>query len=261
MVTVSCLLLAGAFGNLAQQVEFGFQQDLSQHPALRLSGPNARQAARADGQGLRINLAADRSELAGVGVDSRFRVAGDFEITLDYDILAVDKVAPIEGAGVALLLRFETSGMGRASITRLRKGEQEVFGASRITPGADGRARYQTENVPATSPRGSLRLVRTGATLKYLVADGTGDFREIHTAEVGTEDVTELRAQGRTGGRPGHADVRLTRLSVRADELPDRPTIRATSRGRWSGRVWSLAAMLLLAVGGGTGFYFWKQRT
>ena len=253
-------LVAGGAGALPEQFEFGFQQDVADHPALRLSGPNARQVARNDGRGLRIQLAADRSELAGVGVDTRFRVAGDFEITLEYEILALPKESPPQGTGLALLVKFETPATGGASLTRLRKGTADVFGANRIMPGEGGKDRFQTENVPASAQRGKLRLARSGPMLKYLVAEGTGEFREIHSADVGTEAITELRAQVRTGQQPASADVRLVRWSIHADSLPDRPTIRPIARQSWKWLILTVAVLLVLGLGGGTGYYFWKQR-
>jgi hypothetical protein len=254
------LLAAGGAGALAEQFEFGFQQEVRDHPALRLSGPNAQQVARADGRGLRIALPTDRSDLNGVGVDTRFRVGGDFEITLEYEIVSLPKEAPAEGCGVALLLKFEKPSTGRAMLTRLRKGAAEVFGASRIVPGKGGKDRYQTQNVPATGLRGKLRLARSGSTLKYLVAEGPDEFREIHSVDVGTEDVTELRAQVRTGHKPASADVRLVHWSIHADSLPDRPTIKPTVQHKWTWLFWTVFATLLLGLGGGTAFYFWKQR-
>lgn len=97
--------------------------------------------------------------------------------------------------------------------------------------------------------------------LKYLVAEGTGEFREIHSADVGTEAITELRAQVRTGQQPASADVRLIRWSIHADSLPDRPTIRPIARHSWTWLILTVVVLLLLGLGGGTGYYFWKQRS
>ncbi len=251
---------AAAPGLSAELVEFPLQQDLSQQPGLRLDGPNASQVARPDGQGLRIRLSADRSDRAGVGVATKFRLAGDFEATLTFEILAIEEQAPPEGAGVAMLLTFEKPVTGGAAISRLRKAKQEVFGASRITPGADGKDRYKTQNVPATGMQGKLRLVRTGPTLKYLIAEGSDEFREINSAEVGTEDVTDLRAQVRTAGKAASVDARLIHWAIQADALPNRPTLKPVVSSGWGWLVGTMFVLLVLGLGGGAGFYFWKQR-
>lgn len=243
----------------SERVEFALRQPMEEGSALRLCGPNARQYAKPDGQGLRITLPASRADRGSVGVEARFYVRGDFEITLACEVLAVDQQAPADGAGASLWLKFASPKAGGASVTRLRKGTKEVFGASRITLGRDGKDRYQTVNVPAAGTRGRLRLVRTGPTLRYLVAEEAGEFQEIHSAEVGTEDVTNLRALAVTGGKPAGADVRLVDWSIQGASLPNRLAVPPSPGGGWGWLVWTAAAVLLLVLGSGTACYFFPE--
>jgi hypothetical protein len=253
---VVVLLAADPPSALPERVEFAFQQDVGEQLALGLTGPNARRLAKSDGQGLRLALLPDRSDCSSVGVETRFHVRGDFEITLAYEVLAVDQEAPADGAGVSLWLKFGSPNAGGASVTRLRKGTKEVFGASRIVLGRDGKDHYQTKNVPANSRRGKLRLVRTGPTLRYLVVEEGSEFQEIHTAEVGTEDVTKLRAVATSGGKPATADVRLLAWSIQGDSLPNPPAIRPRAGNGWGWLVWTVGVVLILGLGSATAYYF-----
>jgi hypothetical protein len=253
------LIAAVASIALAAQFEFQFQQDVAQQPALRLYGPNVRQVAKTDSQGLRLNLPAGRSDRGAVGVESRFQIRGDFEITLGYELLSVPEPAPADGAGVSLWLKFDTPTPNRASLTRLKKGENDVFGASRITVGPKGHDLYQTKNIPAKSTQGKLRLVRTGPTLHFLVTDGTREFREFHSTEVGTEDVTSLRALCQTAGKPAAADVRLIDWTIRAEELPNPSVVQAPEASGWKWVLIGVGGALFLGLGGFTILYLRRR--
>ena len=74
------------------------------HPSLSLFGPNAGDAVKAEVQGLRLTLPTNGRQTYGWGVVANFGMSGDFEVTADYELLAVDRPKRGSGAGVALLI-------------------------------------------------------------------------------------------------------------------------------------------------------------
>jgi Protein of unknown function (DUF1583) C domain len=228
-VTTLILLAAAGAGNpLPAEIAFDFRKGLERQRILKLVGPTTGKVVRTDPGGLRITLPAGTTERGPVGVEARFRLRGDFEVTLAYELLAVDN-PPDGGAGVSLRLRFDNDNPIGASVTRLRKSEaggqtKDTFGANLITADASGKETYSTRVLPAGQKRGQLRLVRAGETLRFFASETAGDFREIHATAVGTSDVKLLLAECRNGGGSGGVDVRLVRLSVRAEEMPNQPS-------------------------------------
>ena len=83
-------------------------------------------------EGLRITLPAGPGELRHIGVASRFRVRGDFEITGTFEL--VDPLPPTSVS--AVLLQFDFAGPGgAASIQRARRAtEGEVYTTHRMVP-------------------------------------------------------------------------------------------------------------------------------
>jgi len=65
--------------------------------------------------------------------------------------------------------------------------------------------------------------VREGATLWFLAAEGAEDFRQLHQAELGRDDLAYVRFEVIDSGEPGiPVDARLVELKVRTSKLvPD----------------------------------------
>lgn len=272
-------VLAGILASVAeaadppQEVNFQFRNGLENQHLLKLFGPNPNQAAKSDAGGLRINLPAERPKLSPVGVESRFGLRGDFEVTLTYELLAASPPPPPIGAGVTLLLRFDRPSAVTVNLTRMRKAasgkgkpDTDTFGAILTTSGPDGKPRYDVVTSPAASGRGQLRMTRSGETLRFLVSDGPGKaFQEIRTLPVGKDDVKVLRAQCGTGEKPGSVDARLVALDVRADQLPTRadqvPNQAAPSTGGGSrSSIWVRLGMGVGVLLAGAASCLWLVR-
>jgi hypothetical protein len=202
----------------------------------RLYGPDAPGLAHPDEQGLRITLPANRREpYREVGAELNIRLRGDFEIAVAYEILSVAEPIPESGAGVQL--RAVLDGPVTAAITRLRKPPRpepsklffgvgpfgETFGATRIDHGPDGKEKADVQNFRACASNGRLKMRRTGSVLEYWAADGDGEYRSIRTKEIGTADVTAVRAFGFSGYKPVAVDVRLADLTIEAESFPAVP--------------------------------------
>jgi RNA polymerase sigma factor (sigma-70 family) len=213
---------------LPEHVEVRFADGIEKFPHLRLIGPDVAQMVRTDGQGIRFKVPAERLSSQPVGVESRVRLGGDFEITLAYDLLDLPDPPPKLGAGVDLRVVFDTADAFQAHIGRVKNAKGNVIGANYITTGPDGKEAFKGITVQRTQePRGRLRLVRTGKKLFYQFADGAGDFQELATREFGTADVIAVRADCTTGWQTqSGVEVRFSNLDLRSEQMPnkDAPT-------------------------------------
>ncbi len=96
---VSGQVFALVLASLAQtETDQEFYQDFrgggSVHHALTLFGPYRDRAMQQEPRGLRITLPARRRDTAPVGFTPKFRISGDFEITVGYEILSAKPPLP-----------------------------------------------------------------------------------------------------------------------------------------------------------------------
>jgi ribosomal protein S27E len=181
----------------------------------RLAGADADLVTRADDGGLRITLPADQDK-RGVWVQAPTPLSGDFDVTVSYDLVAVDR--PRNGFGVGVVLLVGSAGAEKmAKLCRLvRNIEGECYLAD-VTHLKKKGQRVSTKFVPALARAGQLRFVREGATLRYLVADSPGHgFREIHREEFGWHDLDGLKVMVTSHEALATIDARLIELRIRA---------------------------------------------
>jgi len=216
-----------------------------------------RRALRADAQGLRLTLAESSGIKLPVGLVARCGVHGDFEITLAYDVLRIDKPAAGSCAGVSVYITLVSPERKAATLVRgVRPSGEQVYLCHRAATPADGKREHQGKTVLTEAQSGRLRLVRTGATLSYQVADGgSNDFRELYQAELGTADLDSVRFAADNNGSPTIVDVHLRWVSIFAESLgavsaaPEPPA-------RWPIWVAAASVVLLLAAGG---YWLWSR--
>jgi len=225
---------------------------------FRPTGPGASGAIQPDRRGLRITLPPDHGMKPAVGLVLRTGLQGDFEITMEYEILKVDTPTGGYGAGVSLYITMlsytkDAGTMGRV----VDKGGSPFFYSHRATTPIGGkREHHGGERVSAPSSVGKLRLVRSDSTLTYLVADGASDqFQEIYEAELGTDDIDTVRLAADNGGSATLVDVLIRSINITSDDsgpvelLPPRPS-------RWP--LWvGLASGAVLLCGG---WWYWSRR-
>jgi hypothetical protein len=179
-------------------------------------------------EGLRIKVHADRGR-DGVGLQSRLRLTGDFEITASYEILSAD--LPTRGYGVGVNLsvspgdwKNKRAGIARYWTVRNGSGFQSMI-LDRTAPKPVEQFAWE----PSETRQGQLRLRREGATLLYLVNEGLGQpFREVFHCDYGVEDIDMLRLVANPGNSPAAVDVRLFDIQLYWGGLPARPATAAT---------------------------------
>jgi hypothetical protein len=238
-------------------VAFDFRTGLANLPALSLHGPDAETVARTDAQGLRITLPAGRGDANLVGLALSQRLRGDFDIVLEYELLAVGEPLPQYGAGVVMRAWFDAPSDLSVILGRSRTPSGERFGSYKRLKGPDGKDQYlNTKHLKATGSRGKLRLLRTGPQVQFLVAEEGQDFQAIQALDIGTDDVRLLSVDCQTMYKPIALDVRLRDLVIDADQFPDgMPSARApeaappaTTPGEAGSRGWLASAVVILGL-------------
>lgn len=255
------LLLVLAVAPSARAVD-RFTQDFGRDPIneriLRYVGASTEQAITRTERGLLVKLPVEKSGQSQAGVATKFIVEGDFEITAGYELQNIAQ--PEKGYGAGVMLRLFTAGgtHQRVNLSRFKRSSgEDTFGAN-VWKEAKGELRPNSEQFPAQGERGQLRVVRTSSTLIYLVAEGDGEFRELRRIEdFGREPLKAVEFLADTGGSEQPLSVRLTHLTIVADELPFGTPARRRST-IWS--VWTAFGVLGVAILAVAGGWYWRQR-
>jgi hypothetical protein len=257
-----CLLGAALTCATAAAEEYGqsFRGRSFDLRVFRATGSNAHQVMSVDSGGLRIALRADHSNKLPVGLILRAGVRGDFEITMGFNVVRVDKPTAGNGAGISIWISTTSATREAATIARLvRPNGESVFVAHRAFTLPDGKREYNG-GVPAVAEglSGQLRLVRKGNVLTYLAAQRESSaFQELYQTEFTTDDLETVRFAVENGGSPTVVDARIEAVSVRSDEFG--PARAAPVRTAWSSRLitgLTLAPLLLASVC----WLWWRQR-
>jgi hypothetical protein len=206
------------------RIAFDLRIPVEQLSPLSLFGTTAESVARTDAKGLHLSQPGGRQDTNPVGLELTKRLSGDFDVSCGYELLAVG--GPLEKYGVALELSvwFDLPTPLYALLVRTRRAYGNRFVTFRVRQKPDGTDAFlDGKETVAASPRGRLRLVRTGTRLHYLKSEG-GGYRELQSFEIGTADVVKVRAQATTIWTPILLEARFTDLTVQADQIQDQAT-------------------------------------
>jgi RNA polymerase sigma factor (sigma-70 family) len=198
---------------------------------MELRGRQPDENVHFEPDGLRISLPAGQPATAqGIGVSPRLDVGGDFEITVNYEILHEPEPADNNtntrfSLMVVLNRRPQQRNMAYVSRRVAKEGRQfDLWHILQDEANPDS-VKKRALFVPASASTGRLRLTRTGALLGYYVADGAnGPFRLFRQIPFVNEDLKEVRIMASTGGPKASLDVRFTDLRIRAESLPNLPS-------------------------------------
>ncbi len=173
--------------------------------------------------GLVMNVPAGE-KLPAVGVRPAFSVKGDFEITASFTLPKPRFPKGGYGAGATLYLATHSDTSASASIGRLLRTDKKNVYSTNIASTVDEERQQQVKLFPAEERSGKLQLIRTGTTLKFLVADGTdGEFQEVRESEFVSDDVKLVRLGVQQSDAETPVEVVWHEINIRADELPGRP--------------------------------------
>lgn len=214
---------------------------------LRIDAPaGTARLVKPEKTGLRFTVPAGLGQ--GPTVATKFGVAGDFEITGTFE--ALSRVRPDIGWGMGPELFIKPPGGWDkfASAGRFLRPEATVYS---LVHGfkVEEEKKYDANTVPAESRTGRFRLIRTGATLHFQVAEGENSkFVERFATEFGTEPLEFVRLAAVTGGSQKMVDVLWKDLTVRAEELPGFSASGARPQNLARNLGWLLAAAIALVA-------------
>jgi hypothetical protein len=261
-LTLAWISLAVAAPRLAaqqgEQLEFALGKGLGNYLLLTPFGRDWAKAAWADGRGLRVRLPVPGGNRLPVGIESRFQLRGDFEVTAAYELVAIGKPAGEESAGVMLLLQLDTPTLWQISLSRLKTAAGDVFKAEFLHgPDAD-RVTSGWPPIPARAGWGRLRLARSGNKLQLAVADGSTLFQDVGEEDIVRENVKVLRYVATNSGSQVLLDVRLSHLSIQSREVANQSALLSPPpRISWLAYLLGLGAGMLVMA---SGLWFWRAR-
>ncbi|MGH7135248.1 MAG: DUF1583 domain-containing protein, partial [Pirellulales bacterium] len=99
-------------------------------------------------------------------------------------------------------------------------GAGPIISTDRIAAMGTAHDKHDAHSAPAAAKAGKLQLIRTGTTLRYLVAEAGQEPREIRREPFTDDDLTAVLLLADTGMSASALTVRFTDFSVTADELP-----------------------------------------
>jgi hypothetical protein len=226
--------------NSEYQVDFRKgQYDLRR---LKIDAPGgASRLVKPDKAGLRFTVPNRLGQ--GVTVLTKFGVAGDFEITASFEAVSRERPSTGWGMGPELYVKPPGGWEKFASAGRFLRTDATVYS---LVHGykAGNEQKYDAGTIPTESKTGRFRLVRTGPTLHYQVAEGESKpFRELFATEFGTEPLEFVRLGAVTGGSQKAVEILWKDLQVRAESLPG-----FSGPERDTGQPWATMARALAAV-------------
>lgn len=251
-MTIGAMVLAVAVvgGPMSDQFQHDFRGGEPLPPSLTFFGPDAARVAKPTADGLQIRYSDKRPVDSAVGILSRFGISGDFEITLEYEILEAGHSSSGLGPGVKLWCKIGNAPSTLAQVMRPKKGNAFVSIFVK-----DGNQLFKQETTQAK--QGRLRLSRKGAVLAYSYAqDKEGSFKELRRIHpVAKDDLRSLRISASPSNTDSPVSIRLTSLDIRADGLG-----AAATAGKKSYAGWIVAGLLVLLAVAGAGVFLWRKR-
>jgi Protein of unknown function (DUF1583) len=223
-------------------------------PRMQLVGPNAETCVRFEPAGMRITLPPGfKGSRPQVGLSTGLALKGDFEATVDFEVLELPEPAD---AGPETTFCLWASRV---------KPDKCIMGLSRrmVNQGpqfAAWVARFDEKDKPDHKERaiateattGRLRLARRGGELSYYVAEGTdGDFALLHQTPIGEQDLHDLMLVTYTHNPRAFLDGRFRNLRIRMGSLPrsEAAPEKQTRPRRWLWAAVLMGVILLLLIG------------
>lgn len=227
---------------------------------VQMVGANASRYIRPSSEGLRISLAAEKTPLPQMGISPKFPVAGDFEITVQYQIVKLERPDAGYGSGVSMFIQTQSAEYQAATVGVLLERSNRLHLAANRHSGPKEKRQHLIKVVPADdgARTGSLRLTRSGSLLTYWVAPAKQDFIQLREVDIGPEPLARLRIVADPGGGKGALEVVLSDLKIRAESLTTES--EKLERPSAAGNKWLLGGALgTVAIAGG--IFLWHRHS
>jgi hypothetical protein len=211
--------VAAQSGQLKAEYRQDFRDGRYDPRRLKLEGPEGQKDLVKPGRdGLEITVppGADKP----VGVSTKFRVRGDFEVTASFEVPSDVRSEAGATTDAELYLRPIGEWSNFASMNRSIRPEGTFLSYGRGSL-LDGRRTYNGRKIPFRAPSGRFRIARTGSKLHYSIAEGDGEFREVFQAESWPGEVDRVRLTGSAKMATVPTRVVWKDLVIRAEALPN----------------------------------------
>jgi hypothetical protein len=217
-----------------------------------------------DGPGIRLYLPAQTQTVQQTGLYSYFSVAGDFEVSANYELINVPPVK--DGYEATCGIAADTQGPG--GMVALVRGEIVGKGGNYVVthgqPDNTGDIKYDSTFYPSTAKVGRMVLRREKTDVICLAADNPQEEpRELCRVAFSPATVRQVRVFADPGGAHTTVDARMTQIQVRAVEIAGGVPKYVPPRGWgwwwWAGGGCAIATVLvLLTLRFQTGHWLWS---
>jgi hypothetical protein len=257
----------GAQGESTPDVHLSLKGKPEEIAGLQLIGPDAEKCVHFEPDGLRINLPAGYAgERPNTGIRTSVAVKGDFEILVNFEVLAEPETADAGKRAtkltlLAILGNPHATNVGLSRRVAASDGLQFSTWLTLKNPDT-GKNQQKFRVFPTDIKKGRLRLARTGGLATYSMARTTDrEDTFLHEFPVGDETLQAVTLAGSTGGPKAKLDVRFTDLRIRAGAVQKATPVAINEKvaGKWLVRALSVS-LLITAVLGGIWFLARKSR-
>jgi hypothetical protein len=150
-----------------------------------------------------------------MGLDSRFGVEGDFDISVDYSIRSLPKP---EKEWVNLSI-FIIGPDGMAAMTRTHNSKSGQGYSMWFQPSEGSKAKGSARDVSTQDKTGTLRLARVGKELRYYAAATGQPQKEIGIVDFGDRPIDKVAFQVFTPASKAPIDIEFDNMTVKADRF------------------------------------------
>lgn len=202
----------------ANEFSYNLSKQASNRSVFNYIGTNRKSLGEPTNHGIIITVPDDQSGKSQVGLETKFKVSGDFELTLNYDLL--DTSPPEKGYGAGVMLRLlQVDGL-RINFSRSLKSDGTHKFSTAVWRNQKGQWVPDVERFPARHSNGQMRIVRQGGTLRFLAADGDSEeFKELRKIYFGADPLKSVAIYGDSGGDSNPIKVLLKTFSMKADNI------------------------------------------
>jgi hypothetical protein len=176
-----------------------------------------------------------------MGLESRFGIEGEFDISVDYTIRSLPR-PPKEWVNVSI---FIIGPDGMAAMTRTNNSQSGEGYSIWFQPWEGSKSKGAANNVPTQDKAGTLRLARTGKQLSFFAWARGQAQKEIGSVEFGDRPIDKIAFQVLAPETKVPIDIEFDNVSVKADRFTKLVFVPPSTSGYlW----WIISALIATAL-------------
>ncbi len=176
-----------------------------------------------------------------MGLDSRFGLEGDFDISVDYSVRSLPRPDK-EWVNLSIFIMGPD---GMAAVTRTNNSQSGEGYSLWFQPWEGSKAKGTANNVPTKDKAGTLRLTRLGKQLRYYASTRGQPQQEIGTVEFGDRPIDTVGFQVLAPALKAPIDFEYDNISVKADRFTKLVYVPPSGNGNL---LWILAGLAVVAL-------------